>query len=110
MKITSSSIGKRLISIKDLSSTQITALCLVAGLLDLEYTNHHLYLYGAINRSLFRVYGVTEVPAECEVILAVSTNRPNYSKQLDELTSLLHTMQSLNAAGWLAAGSTFGSW
>lgn len=103
MKITSSSISRRLISIKDLSSTQIIALSWLAGLLGMEFTCQDLYSRGAINRETFRTYGVDRTPAKSEVILVVSTNRPNYSKQLDELTSLLHTMQSLNAVGWLDA-------
>lgn len=98
MKISSSSILRRRISIKDLSSTQKTGLCLLAGLLGLAIVSEspqygqHPQRYQLPLRDP-PIVGYT-------VILEANLSNKDYSKQYSELISLLLTMQSLNSAGW----------
>lgn len=102
---TSSLTGKRLISIKDLSLIQKTALYWVAPLLDLHIVGSE---EGWIQN--YSHQGPQGWPnGKFTVTLAPSTTKDKYSTQLSELTSLFATMESLNSGGWLGADLTSGT-
>lgn len=96
MRVTSSSTLRQVISIKDLSLIQKTALCSVAGLSGLRILTDK-QRYDGENGAPSIVYDLT---------LEVNTSNKNSSAPFDELVLLWRTMQSLNSGGWLAADST----
>lgn len=109
MKITSSSTGRQVIWIKDLSGIQKTALFSVVGSLGLtileteqQYPkpgdkDHHLY-YAQQGPALPR--------DKYDLILVVNTTKERQLTTLDELISLFATMRSSSLAGWQGAGSS----